>query len=494
MAKVSRVQSEFRRMMRDHPRSAMLKGTCWTIQDAIPNLGAPLRTRGGWTHYSDDVSAAGGSLATANYLYSGAYLDQITTPRLVAVTDTARLFRVATDGTGDVTDIGAVTTIPWFYPQLNGIVVLCSSTGAAAPKKYDGTTLGNLGGSPPSAAYAATWKSLMLLGGGTAATEPQRLYFSTTDNNAETWDTTNVYWDFTYPITSLAPLRNAVLVFHDQYASRLRGSTPPPGGDLIADDPLFNVGCNQPWSIQTWNEQIVWANEYGIYITDGIVPNDLTRLCGMKTYWQDLMSQATDRWLISSGLIRDHYVYCVYRDADIAVKDAGMIDLRTNAWVKLTNLGAGAFWRSTALSNQEKLFFGRLGSDRVAELSTMWTPSATYKNDGDGDPVQMMVETPFYEFGRGIDLVRDTYVTYDLRDADADDPTLEVSYVTDPSSSSYTTAATLAETTEVGRRRATINRTGLGFGLKLTQANAASDGRLYAVDADGYGLEEDRLV
>jgi hypothetical protein len=35
---------------------------------------------------------------------------------------------------------------------------------------------------------------------------------------------------------------------------------------------------------------------------------------------------------------------------------------------------------------------------------------------------------------------------------------------------------------------------GLGFGLKISQTNASSDSRLYAIDADGYALEEDRLV
>jgi hypothetical protein len=489
MAKVNRVQDEFRRMMRDRPRNMLPKGACWTIQDGIPNLDAPLRTRGGWANYSDDIAA---TIATSSYVIAGIYAEQLATPRLVGIDEDGRLFRVATDGTGDVTDIGATgATVVLQNPVQLGARIIIAGPGVA-PQTWDGTTLGNLGGSPPTfARYPGVWKALCLLGG--TVSQPQRLYFSTADNNPQSWDTTNTFWDFSYPIAGLAPLRNAVLVFHDDYTSRLRGSTPPPGGDLIADDPLFNIGCADARSIGFWNEQVVWAATDGLYISDGIIPNDLTRLCGMKKYWQELLgTYAPSTWTITGGVIRNSYVVCVMDGTTF--KGAAIIDLTSNGWVNVTNLDARSMWRTTALDGSERLFFGRRGAARVGELSSMWTPSSTYKNDGDGDAVAMVVETPFFEFGEGLDLVRDTYVTYDLRDAAADDPTLAVEWVTDPASSSYTTAVTLAATTARDRKRATINRTALGFGLKLTQANATSDGRLYAIDADGYSLEGDRLV
>ena len=104
MAKVNRLQEEFRRMVRDRSRNMLAKGDCWTIEDAIPNLDAPLRNRGGWHHYSDDITP---TVATASYVISGIYAELLATPRLVVVDEDGNLARVATDGTGDVTNIGA---------------------------------------------------------------------------------------------------------------------------------------------------------------------------------------------------------------------------------------------------------------------------------------------------------------------------------------------------------------------------------------------------
>lgn len=488
MAKVNDLQTEFRRMYRDLPRNALPKGACWTIQDAIPSLGAQLRNRGGWTSYSDDVS---GTIAAASYVTAGIYADQLATPKLIGVTEDGEIFTVATDGTGNVTDVGAGVTMLQNPVQLGALVVFPASGGATDPKSWDGTTLQSLSGSPPQAKYAAVWKALCLLGNTNA--EPQRLYFSTADNDATSWDTTNTFWDFSFPIVGLGPLRNAVMVFHADYASRLTGSTPPPGGDLQADDPLFAVGCADARSIATWGERLVWAATDGIYVTDGIIPNDVTELAGMKTYWQSLMADYDpSTWTVTGSVIRNTYVVSVMDGSTF--KDAAMIDLKKLAWVKLTNLDARAMWRTTALDGAERVFFGRRGAATVGELSSMWTPSSSFKNDGDGDAVAYQVETPFYEFGVGIDLVRNAYVTYDLRDAASDNPTLTVAFCLHPEDTSYTTATTLAETTARDRKRVTINRRGLGFGFKLSQANASSDSRLWQIDVEGYGLEENRLV
>ena len=490
MAKVNRLQEEFRRMVRDRSRNMLAKGDCWTISDAIPNLDAPLRNRGGWHHYSDDITP---TVATASYVISGIYAELLATPRLVVVDEDGNLARVATDGTGDVTNIGAGVVTLQNPVQLGGRIAIPASNGTTVPRTWDGTTLGDLTGSPPAGKYMGVWKALGLLASSSA--QPQRLYFTTADNNLQSWDTTNTFWDFSYPIVGLAPLRNAILVYHDDYTSRLRGSTPPPGGDLIADDPLFNIGCADARSIAFWNEQVVWAATDGLYISDGIVPSDLTRLCGMKNYWQTLLggySPAT--WTITAGIIRNSYVLSVMDGTTF--KGAAIIDLTKNAWVNVTNLDARAMWRTTALDGPERLFFGRRGAARVGELSSMWTPSLTYKNDGNGTAVTMRLEVPFNEFNVGLDLVRDLYVTYSCDDAsDAISPTtLSVGYTTSPEADTYTSVGSLAASSAHTRKRVTINRTGLGFGVEIALVNASSDTRLWSIGADGYGLEQDRLV
>lgn len=490
MGKVIPVQEEFRRMVRDFPRNQLPKGACWTMEDWIPiQLGAPARKRGGYRNYSDLISA---TVATTSYVTGGIYADQLATPKMVVVDEDGRLIQIKTDGTGDVVDIGAGLPTLQNPVQLNALVVNTGSDGTTAPKRYNGSAVANLGGSPPAAKYAAVWKALLLLGN--TAAQPQRLYFSTTDYNPETWDPTNTYWDFSYPIKGLGPMRNAVLVFADEYTSRLRGSTPPPGGDLIADDPLFNIGCADARSIATWNEQTVWAAHDGIYITDGTIPNDLTKLCGMKGYWQDALNDFDNgTGTITAGIIRDFYVVSVMVGAAPVL--SAMIDLQRYGWVNLSNVDASSIWRVTGgTGDSEQLFFGPRNSAYVGEMSTFFSPNATYKNDGNGMAVTPMLETPYYEISQGRDRIRRVYLTYDLRDDDGDLPTISIKFVESPEETSYTAVDTDFNVTVIrDRQRKPIGKLPLGIGFKIEQTNASSDTRLWALGLEGHGREQSHL-
>lgn len=488
MAKTPQAAKTFNRMVRDVPRNALPPGACWTLQDTLIDLGAPARTRGGYRFYSNDLSA---TIATTQYIESGIYADQLSTPKLLAVDEDGTLMSIASNG--DITNIGALSVNPLQNPvQLGGVVIFPDNDGTTAPKKYNGSTISALGGSPPAGKYLESWKALLVSAGDAA--NPQRAYFTVADYDPEQWDTTNAYWDFSYPIVGVKGMRNSLLFFHKNYTSRLRGSTPPPGGDMIADDPLFNIGCADARSIASWNEQVVWAASDGIYITDGSIPNDLTQLCGMKSYWQDVIMPAysSSTYTVVGGVLRNHYFICVMDGATF--KGGAKIDLQRYAWVNLTNIEAVSMWRTTSLSGSELLFFGNRDTDRVSELSTIFTPSATYKNDGDGTAVAKMIETGFYEFGPGIDSLKAVYLNYDLRDAASDDPTYAVSYITSPESTSYTAIATLAETTARTRSRMRVGKSALGFGFKILQANASSDARIWSLDLQGHAREPSRLL
>ena len=59
------------------------------------------------------------------------------------------------------------------------------------------------------------------------------------------------------------------------------------------------------------------------------------------------------------------------------------------------------------------MYFGLRGSAYVAKASTMFTPSATYKNDGDGTAVAPVLETPMYGGDARDKTWRGIYVTMD---------------------------------------------------------------------------------
>ena len=68
----------------------------------------------------------------------------------VCGTDDGRLVRLNTDGTTTNLATGLTTGRRWSFDVYNDLLVCCN--GADAPRKYDGTTVALLGGSPPSTA------------------------------------------------------------------------------------------------------------------------------------------------------------------------------------------------------------------------------------------------------------------------------------------------------------------------------------------------------
>jgi hypothetical protein len=458
---------------RDYSRDQLPKGSVWYASDLIPRLGAKLRQRGGWSNQSNDIAA---TTATASYVIGGIYAPFAAAAKNLAFDEDGRLYSIATNGT--VTDIGAALVVPQNPVFHRDKAIITATGGATAPKYYDGTTLGNLAGSPPSGTYSAVFNDRTLLARSSANKE--RLWFSD-PGDPTGWDTTNTYWDFTYPITGLAPLRTAILVFHESHTSRLRGTTPPPGSDFIADDPLWNVGCSDARSIAFWRDQIIFADGGGIHISDGAGYDDLTRLCGMKTYWQDTLSgYDSSSWTIAAGTLRDHYFFTVMNQSSFVA--AAMIDLRRLAWWPLTNVDARAMW--VAQSSTDELYFGRRGAARVGKLSTIFSPASGVKADGDGDAVGFTLETGYYRGKPGEKGARYIYVTDHLADYATDNPIVTISYIKTPEAAAYTTiATTLGETAAEDFRRLPLGFAAQGVAFKFVKT-LAGDYRLNGISAD----------
>ena len=141
-------------------------------------------------------------------------------------------------------------------------------------------------GSPPPAATGSCTRTSS--GSAGASAYPKRIYFCIA-GEPESWDMTNKWLDMSYPITGFAALYNAVLVFCLQRTARVRGSQPPPDADFTVDDPVFEVGCTDNRSIHNYRDKVIFANAQGLYMTDGVALEDLTRVCGMKAWWRDVM-------------------------------------------------------------------------------------------------------------------------------------------------------------------------------------------------------------
>jgi hypothetical protein len=488
MASPSHLQRRFAGgTKRDHPRNQMPEGSLWWGSDLVPDLLSPARERGGWTNASDAIT---GVFAGADSTVGGIYAPFTAGAQNLAVAlDTgvaAHLVKVAANGT--CTDIGALTdrteTQLGFHRNL---VIIPYYTGTSAPQKYNGTTIGTLGGSPPQARHVTVFKDRTCLGATNA--QPQRLYFSDA-GDPEGWDTTNTFWDFNNPITALAAVRNFILVFSDGSLSRLYGSTPPPGSDFSANDPLFEVGCTDARSVAIQGDRVLFANPEGIYMTDGSAdPVNITSLCGMRTYWQTQLAGYTkSNWILAGGFLRDDY-FIIVTDAG-SLKVAARIDVGRRAWWPLTNVDARAIWKAEGTSDE--LYFGRYGAARVGSLSSIYSPAAANKADGDGDAVASVIETPFYEGDGSEKGWRKLYTTLELTDYASDNPTVAVSYIRTPEETSYTAiTGSLVEGTTRVTKRLPLGFAADGVAFKLTRANAG-DFLLYGLAAEVHGREKSR--
>ena len=123
-------------------------------------------------------------------------------------------------------------------------------------------------------------------------------------------------------------------------------------------------------------------------MTDGVALEDLTRVCGMKGWWRDIMKgregfttgqQYGLDWKICGGIYDDFYFYSVVR-ADGTLVDAGMIDLTRYNWTRLSNLDAICFF--DRLYPQE-LFWGNV-YPRLQGISPIFVPDASNTHDADG--------------------------------------------------------------------------------------------------------------
>lgn len=490
MARTVPLQQAYRAMRQDEERGRMLRGAVWNMVDALPDLDdAPAGKRGGWAYASNDISA---TKATASYVAALIYAAFTAAAKLVAIDEDGELYTINT-GTQAVTDIGAVV-VPKQRPVLHADkLIIPAGDGTTAPKYYDGNaTVGTLAGTPPTAKWAEVYKDRTCLA--YTSSFKTRIFFSGAADPTS-WDTTNSWQSVLAPITGLASLPNALLVFQEKQTSRIRGYTPPSAssaGDFIVDDPLFKIGCTDARSIAVDGASCVFANPRGIFLTDGTLkPEDLTASIGLKRYWTTLLAAYDgSTWTLSAGMIRNYYMITVMNGSSFV--DALMIDVPNRRGWRLSNLPAVMF--ADAVTIGEELYFGMRTAARVGKLSGIFSPAAGNKNDANGTAVTPVIETPFFRDRGGFKRWTAFYLGYDMRDAASDDPMLTMSYITNPEDAYTPFATVLGETTNYQRQLIREPARGEGIGFKIAQTRASSTTRFYDIEAQVYSEEQSKAT
>lgn len=474
--------------------------------DFIPDeVEAVLAGRGGWTYAGDALTGASKIKAVGYFEGNSSH----PSGKLIAIDDQPTMWDVVSASSITGTP-GAPIAPPVFHR--GKLIFPCD---AAVPTYYDGSTTLSTLSSAPEGKTVAVYKDHLVLGG--VPTNSQRVYFSD-PGDPTSWDTSFGYWDATGAIYAIAGLTNSILIFHADSVERLRGTTPPPGSDMILEPFLVDVGIIDPYSLASWQDRVVWAASTGIYMTDGASVVDLTASSGMKSYWNDIVADfdtpLTGNFRIAGGVYRNHYIISVYTQVPLAggtsrtIQDTLCINLERQTMWRFSNV-IGSSFIGTQFQKQEKLYMGLWTDGRVAELSSLWSPATAVKEDGDSNDPTPILETAMY---RGYDKVnrrsiesmgkqkwRWVYVDYDLRDALADDPTAALSYCTSPTGSYTQAGSDFAETTDISRVKRALNPTQGGatrsqmMGFKFEVTGPYKNAKLYALEADFEPIGTGRL-
>ncbi len=467
-------------MKRDMPRHLLPANAVYDAADFVVSPQGFMYKRGGWGYAGP---ATAGSPAGLNWV---TYAEFTSGDQLLALGLTnGKLYKVTSGSTTDLGSTGATGALglPTFM-NLNSTVqylVIPQQDGTTVPKLYDGASLTNLGGSPPAGRYSCSHAGRLVLASSLA--NPNRLWFGPIPDFTTTWDTTTAWFDFPESITGIASVAGALLVWTRSGLYKLVGDTPPPGTNM-ARSKVGATGLRFAHGVFVGDNTAYFANDKGVYRTNGVGVDCLTALGGIQAYYQATAATAGQTAL---GIIGGQYLVVGLTGAGTSA--TLICYLPALSWTRVTNLPAFSLAPST---NGAELYSAHFTSNRVLTLSSMFAPSATYKADADGTAVAPVLELRPFGGGPGIGAFGKGHITYDMRDSASDNPTLAVTVATGLEATTYAAVpeSPLAETTDATRARYSTGkaRGSQALSVKFTQTGPSSKTEIYMVEQNTRGF------
>lgn len=359
----------------------------------------------------------------------------------------------------------------------------------------------------PHAPFGTAYHEYIAVGG--VPGSENVVYFSYPGQPAHAWDPLSNK-PTARAITAMASTRSVILVFHAGAVSRIRGSTPPHSGasddDLLEEGLFDRVGCTNPFTIAYWNDNVIFADEHGVHVSDGAVIRNLVSQGGILYYWRTLYQNLIQ---VAACTFLDYYLITVRRNDGTAT--TLICDLNKRQWFRFANLYANCYIASSGGTGMERVWAGMASTNRLARIGPCFFPvtagSSTLVTDDDGKPVLPTFETPWYRMGReGHKRQRFGYLSYDARVTVASDapppappellatvaPVLSLGYVANPSDRVYTQAGNLPPTTRYSRYKLPIYRGSYGMAFQVKQLVPTTVTRVYDLAVEGWPLEPSR--
>jgi len=376
-------------------------------------------------------------------------------------------------------------------------LILADGRGALPPKKAylssGAVAVADLGGSPPAAKYSCVHVQHLVLANSTA--NPNRVWFSPIPDIETTWDTVNSWFDVPHEVIGLASIQGVLIIFCRGETWRVLGDVPPGHPTFNMQlQPLASVGCIDARSIVKMNGLVYWAHESGVYYTNGAAPQSITHLAngtGIGRFWADALWGYAPMLgsVVCAGVYLNKYLFVTVThsasDPQPSAKYQFLYHEPTGCWTRLAS-GATANMYAASFAPPVELYVSAdVNSLRVAKFSPLFTPSSSNKNDANGDPVAPTItfrtlsdQNPALKaWGRA-------RLTYDMRDAASDNPTLAVAAASGMEATTFATVSTLAETTDTVRQRVSFARDSQALTIRLTQSNASAMTELHALEVE----------
>ena len=474
-----------RAFARDMAREAMAPGYLWDVADFVPALiDTQLTGRGAWLW----ASATGASTD-----YEAGILAPYTSGEQNLGAAGGTLYQIAGNPPYPLTNRGTVPVARQNPVMLFDQVIWLSGDGSLPP-----TIVGPTGAPIPLAVanvkkvkVGTIWGEYFV--GANAPGAENTVYFAPPDNVNQAWDP-NALVQTAGQVNGLAALRTVILIFHASSIERLRGTRPPAGtdkGDMVLE-PLFQqVGTTEPRTICYWQENILFADEHGVHITDGASLRNLVQQGSISSYWRNLYN---NKQSLAAAVYLDYYVISVRRTDGIV--DCLICDLNTRQWFRFSNIDAISMWASGGTVGMERLWGGMHGTSRVGLLSAMFFPPpvASPQQDANGVYVMPSFETPFYKLSsEGRKRIRFVYLSYDSRNGGGTSDMLRVSYILSPQDTNWTSAGGYPPTSRYTRYRLPVGKVPYGIAFQVKQITPSTVTRISDLAVDTHAIERSRV-
>jgi len=501
MAQPVEIFKNVKGMTRDFAVDSLPAGYLWDLIDAIPNRkGARIEQRGAWEYMAQ---VFGG-------IIQGGYHAAFPAGQKLLIVANSQIWDVDM-AAGVATSIGAGhATMIQNGVKLDDKVYFFDGAGLTVPKvvTYDGTTLAvaDLPATAPKGKVGIAYKGRLVVAGVPA--NPANLYFSPTEVDGgpmAAWDA--LAWLGTNnAVTGMAPMASQILVYHAAAMERVRGSIPP--GTNIEVDDMFpepmteQVGCILPHTIVPWRENFIFADERGVFLTDGSTVRNLAELGGIGDLWRVIYGNRNALNGVCAGTFLDYLlvtVNCTVPPA-LDVNFTLVCDLNTRSWFRFTNYPASCYIPSE--SAMEQLWAGHLGANKLVRTSRMFqdvvpppVPLPDYV-DGNGLPVRSSLTTGFERLAKeeGMQRLHNLFVSYHHQSfvTTPGEGALTVEYRTDPptpedidfatgSVTGWMQAGTLPDVSEYSRKKLPVGKKGFGIMVRVTDTKPSRITRVYAI-------------